>query len=77
MTTVAPVGVAKRYDITKPMIKLITTKIALAIVTLLKFLKTVLADRVGKMIRLEIKRAPINLIPSTINTEQRIAKIVL
>ena len=77
ITTVAPVGVPRAYDATSPITKLITDKIAPAIVTLLKLLKIVCAERVGKIIRLDMSSAPTSLMPNTIRTEQRIAKIAL
>jgi len=47
------------------------------IITLLKVFTTCIADIVGKIIKLEMRSAPINLIPSTTTIEQRIANIAL
>ena len=62
---------------TKPIAKASTEKNAPAKVTLLKLLKIVCAESVGKMTRLEISSAPTSLMPSTIKTEQRTANSAL
>ncbi len=77
ITMVAPVGVSSRYEAISPTMKLMTERVAPAIVTFLKFLNMVWAESVGKMMRLEMSKAPTRRIPKTIRTEQRIAKIIL
>ena len=47
------------------------------ITTLLKFLKYNPADKQGKIIKLEINKDPINLIPSTTIIEHKLASIIL
>lgn len=49
----------------------------LTITTDLNLLKYWHDDIVGKIIKLDINKAPISLIPSTTTTEQRLAKIML
>ena len=66
ITTLAPVGVAYTYEITTPIKKQSIEITAEQMVTLLNVLKTRMELRAGKIIRLEISRAPIIRIPSTI-----------
>ena len=77
MTMVAPVGVARRYEMMRPMTELMTERMALVMVTLLKVLKVVWAERVGKMMRLEMRSAPMRRMPRTIRIEHKMAKIAL
>ena len=71
ITTLAPVGILFRpgnskNDKTIPKKKHDTATIADEIVTVLKRLKILMEVKAGKIIRLEIRRAPIMRIPSTI-----------
>lgn len=66
ITTLAPVGVAYRYEITIPIKKHIIDIIAEQSVTLLKVLNILIDVSAGNIIRLEIRRAPIIRIPRTI-----------
>ena len=75
ITTVAPVGVAMKYDATKPKRKAKVDTIAAPITTPLKVWQKRMAVRVGKIIRLEIRSEPSKRMPSTITTEQITAKI--
>lgn len=75
ITTVAPVGVAKTYEATRPATKAradITTESRT--MPLKVWLKRI-ALRVGKIIKLEISKEPSRRIPSTITIEQIAAKI--
>ena len=76
MTIVAPVGEVIKYDTVSPRIKLITEIVTAKSATCLNDLKRRIAIRVGKTIKLDIKSAPKSLIPSTITSEQIIARIV-
>ena len=77
ITIVAPVGVAFKYDIVIPKINEIKETITLEITTLLNFLNICIDESVGKIIKLDIKRDPISLIPRTTTTEHKLAKIIL
>ena len=74
---VAPVGVARRYEIMSPMTELIVERMVPAMVTPLKVLKVVWAERVGKIMRLDMRSAPIRRMPRTIGTEHKMAKMAL
>lgn len=76
-TTVAPVGVDRKYEHIKPVIKQITEITAEVITTDLKCLHTRIADSAGNIIRLEINNAPIILIPKTIVTAVKNAISIL
>ena len=65
-TTLAPVGVAYRYEKTTPVKKQNIETSAEQIVTFLNFLNTRMELRAGKIIRLEMSMAPIMRMPSTI-----------
>ena len=73
MTIVAPAGLEKAKLIIIPAKKQTTLINTLEIVTLLKLLKNRMLLSAGKIIRLEIIIAPINLIPMTIVREVKIA----
>ena len=77
ITIVDPVGVAFKKDTIIPIIKDNTDNNTLDITTVLNFLNNCIDDNVGNIIKLDIKSEPINLIPSTIVIEQRLAKIML
>ena len=66
ITTLAPAGVSYRYEITIPVKKQKTAIMAEQTVTVLNLLKILMAVKAGKIIRLEISKAPIMRIPSTI-----------
>ena len=76
-TTLAPAGIEKAYEQSKPAVKFITARIAEHIVTLKKLLKTRIEVSAGKIIRLEINIAPIIFIPSTTVTAVKIEISVL
>ena len=76
-TIVEPVGVEKLYEINIPNIKQVIDMSTDVIVTFLNVFTICIADIVGKMIKLEINNAPINLIPKTTTIEHNIAKITL
>ena len=76
-TIVEPVGVERLYEINIPNTKQIIDISTDVIVTFLKVFTICIADIVGKIIKLEINNAPINLIPKTTTTEHSIAKITL
>ena len=71
MTMVAPVGVASKYEATKPTRKLTSEKTTARSTTRWKDLQNCMAMRVGKTMRLEIRRAPSKRMPTTTTTEQR------
>ena len=77
ITMVEPVGDSYTYDVYKPMINEMIDKNKLDNTTLLNFLKSCIDDNVGKMIKLDIKRAPTNFIPNTTMIEHNDAKIML
>ena len=76
-TTLAPAGIEKAYEQSKPAVIFITARIAEHIVTLKKLLKTRIEVSAGKIIRLEINIAPIIFIPSTTVTAVKIEISVL
>ena len=57
-TIVDPTGVPARIDILIPKKAPSTDKMALTMVTILKFLNTLIADKAGKMINADTKRLP-------------------
>ena len=65
VTIVAPTGVEQRTERTMPIPAQITDRIAEQIVTLLKLLNTLIADRAGKIISAEISREPTKFIAIT------------
>jgi len=65
-TMLAPVGVAKAYEITRPDSRQMTEITAAHITTFLNLLHILMAERAGKTMRADISRVPIILIPSTI-----------
>ena len=73
----APVGALSTYEATRPVKKQVTESRAEHIHTDLKLLQMRIAVIQGKIIRLDIKSAPIILIPSTIVTAVSIAITVL
>ena len=75
-TTVAPVGVAMKKEIINPIINAKTEMTAERIVAPLKVLARDMAERVGKIIKLEIRSEPSKRIPSTTTVEQITAKIM-
>ena len=77
ITMVAPVGVARRYDSIRPSTKVMAEITTPLTITLRKLLKTVEAESTGKIMRAEISRAPISLIPRTTTTEHSIANTIL
>lgn len=77
ITIVAPVGVAYINEITRPIINEMIDIKTLDITTLLKFLKICIEESVGKIIKLEINKDPISLMPNTTVIEHRLAKIIL
>ena len=76
-TIVAPVGVADKYDIVIPRTNAIKEIIMLDIKTVLNFLNICIDDKVGNMIKLDINKDPISLIPITTTKEHKLAKIML
>ena len=76
-TTLAPVGVEKKKLMNMPMIKHTADRMPEHITVPLKVLHSRMAVRGGKMIRLEMSRAPIMRMPSTIITAVRQARRVL
>ena len=75
ITTVAPVGVASRYEKTRPVTKAIAEITTDANTIPLKVRQRRMAVRVGKIIRLEMRSEPSRRMPSTITIEQIAAKI--
>ena len=65
-TIVAPTGVDRRIDNRIPKTAHTTDIITEQTVTLLKLLKTLMADRAGKITRAEIRSDPTRFIPRTI-----------
>ena len=61
----------------KAIMKHVTDIKADAIITFLNFVKTCIAERAGRIIILEIRSDPIILIPTTITTAVKKAKIIL
>lgn len=76
-TTVAPVGVEKKYDTISPDTKHTIEITADKTTTDLKYLHTRIAVKAGKIIRLEISRAPIILIPRTMVIDVKTAISIL
>ena len=66
ITIVAPAGVEKIYDPTIPKKKHTIETIEELITTVLKLLHTLMEVNAGKIIKLEISKVPIILIPTTI-----------
>ena len=77
ITTLAPAGVLKAKEMTIPAQKLPTAITAEQIITERKLLNTLIAERAGKIIRLEMSSAPIILIPTTTVTAVSMASSVL
>jgi hypothetical protein len=77
ITTLAPAGVAYKYEITIPMKKQMTATTPEQMVTVLNVLKILMDVRAGKMMRLEISKAPIMRIPNTIVSAVRMAISIL
>ena len=73
ITILAPVGVSRNTDAKMPRIKHTTDTTPEQITTLLKVLHTLIEVSDGKIIRLDIKSAPISLMPRTIITAVRTA----
>ena len=73
-TMLAPVGVEYKKDSPMPQKTQNTETTAAQIITLRKLLQSRMAVKAGKIIRLEIKSAPISRIPSTIVTAVKNAK---
>lgn len=67
-TMVLPTGVPARIEIISPREEAVTEKIAELMVTCLKLLNTLMAERAGKITRAEIKREPTRFIARTIIT---------
>ena len=67
-TIVEPTGVPARIEIKRPAIEQTTETAAEQIVTERKLLKTLIAERAGKITRAEIKREPTRFIARTIIT---------
>ena len=65
ITTLAPVGEEYSYDNINPLRKQKTDMTAEQITTFRKHLKKRMEDIAGKIIRLDMSRAPIILMPST------------
>ena len=72
-TIVAPTGVSARTETRMPASEHPTEITEAQIVTLLKLLKTRIAESAGKMMRAEIRSAPTRFIAITITTAVRIA----
>lgn len=76
MTTVAPTGVLSRYDAVSPAQKQATARMPARITTPRKLFLTRMAERAGKITRLEMSMAPIIRIPSTmvraVSTERNV-----
>lgn len=68
MTIVEPVGVSKNADAKIPNSEQTTETIAEQTTTLLKLLKTRIAQSAGKMTKAEIKSEPTRLMASTMIT---------
>ena len=66
ITTLAPVGVSREYDVHIPIKKQKTESTPEQIITDLNFLQTLIEESAGKIISAEISRVPIILIPITI-----------
>lgn len=77
ITIVDPVGVSYTNESNNPEINEINEIIVLIIITVLNLSTICIVASVGNIIKLEIRSAPINLIPITITNEQIIAKIIL
>ena len=77
ITIVDPVGVPLLYEINNPNANVTKDKIELDIITFLKLLNICIEQILGKIIKLDINKAPISLMPSTIIIEQRLANIIL
>ena len=77
MTTLAPAGDAHTYDTVIPTTKHTTEITPELIITLLNVRHTRIDVSAGKMIRLEIRSAPIIRIPNTIVTAVKTAINVL
>ena len=74
MTTVAPVGVAAKYETISPTTKATMENKTDSMVAPLNVLASDIAERAGKIIRLEMRREPSKRMPSTTTAEQMIAK---
>ena len=72
-TMVLPTGVPARIEIKRPATEHTTETTAEHTVTLLKLLKTRIAERAGNITRAEIKSEPTRFIASTIITAMIIA----
>ena len=65
------------YETNNPNANVTKDKIELDIITFLKLLNICIEQILGKIIKLDINKAPISLMPSTIIIEQRLANIIL
>ena len=70
---VEPTGVPARIEIKRPVRAQITDMIAEQIVTLLKLLNTLIADRAGKITRADMSREPTSCMDTTIMTAMTMA----
>ena len=77
ITTVAPAGVLNPKEINIPAKKQTKDTTTELIITLRKFLKSLIEVRDGKIIRAEISSVPITLIPITIVKAVSTAIIIL
>lgn len=76
-TMLDPVGVENIYDTPIPRKKQSVEIIAEDIITVLNLLQTLIDESVGKIIRLDIKSAPIILIPITMVMDVSAAMSIL
>ena len=67
-TIVLPTGVPARMEIKRPVTEHITETAAEQIVTERKLLKTLMADKAGKIIKAEINSEPAKFMAKTITT---------
>ena len=72
-TIVAPTGVPIRIAVNRPITVQTTEKMADTIVTFLKLLKSLIADKAGKTIKAEIRREPTRFIAKTMTTAMTMA----
>ena len=66
----APVGISAKYDKRRPVVKLTAEMTAEHTVTLRNPLHTLIELSAGNIIRLDISKAPISLIPTTMTTAE-------
>ena len=76
-TIVAPTGVPIRIEAKSPITVQTTEKMADAMVTALKLLKSLMADKAGKTMRADMSKEPTSFIAKTMTTAMTTAMVKL